>query len=108
MLYLTDIAAEKVKDLIEQKKESNYLGIRIGLKSGGCGGNTYKFEYATSKKDSDEEFSDKGINIFVDKKAMLFLIGTTIDYVENDFSGGFIFINPNAKKTCGCNKSFSA
>jgi iron-sulfur cluster assembly protein len=105
-MSLTDIAAEQVKILL-MKREKPSFGIRIGVKSGGCSGFTYYVEYADSKNTFDEIIEDKGIIILIDPKAVMYLIGTQMDYFDSDFKSGFVFVNPNEKGQCGCGKSFN-
>jgi iron-sulfur cluster assembly protein len=107
MITLTPSAAEQVKALIAQAPEGQpVLGLRIGVQSGGCSGMSYFMEYAVDKNPAEEVIEDKGVKIFVDAKAMLYLIGTEMDYNESDFEAGFTFRNPNETGRCGCGKSF--
>ena len=107
IVTITRNAVKKIKSLLKEKGEENYLGIRIGIKSGGCSGLSYFLEYSDGKRKFDEIVEDKGIKIIIDKKAILYLLGSKIDYVEEKFKSGFIFTNPNEKSQCGCGKSFS-
>src|SRR3989304_6782739 len=96
MITLTQSAAEQVKALIAQAPEGQpVLGLRIGVQSGGCSGMSYFMEYAVEKQPLDEVGEDKGVKIFVDSKAMLYLIGTEMDYNDGEFESGFTFRNPN-------------
>lgn len=105
ILEISDAAAERVKDLLAQRgKES--LGIRVGVKKGGCSGLAYTIEYADDIKKFEEVVEDKGIKLFIDPKAVMYLIGTEMDYVEEKFKSGFSFVNPNEKGRCGCGESF--
>ncbi|MBI3441077.1 MAG: iron-sulfur cluster assembly accessory protein [Proteobacteria bacterium] len=107
MISLTQSAAEQVKALLAQApKDQPVLGLRIGVQPGGCSGMSYFIEYAIEKNAMEEVVEDRGVKIFVDSRAMLYLIGTEMDYNEGEFESGFIFKNPNEKGHCGCGKSF--
>ncbi len=107
IMSLTEAAASQVKLLLDQRGEES-LGIRIGVRSGGCSGFKYEVEYADEKNKYDEEINDKGVTIFIDPKALMYLIGTQMDYIEEEFKSGFVFTNPNETGKCGCGSSFSA
>ena len=108
MITLTPVAAQEVKRLIEKEQKSN-LGLRIGVKGGGCSGMSYvlAIEEATPKQ-YDTVFEQEGIKVLIDAKSHLYLDGTTIDYKNSLMGGGFEFGNPLAKKSCGCGHSFSS
>ena len=107
MITLTPSATQQVKKLIEQEQKPN-LGLRIGVKGGGCSGMTYVLSIdEASPKQYDSVFEQDGIKVIVDAKSQLYLDGTTIDYKGNLMGGGFEFQNPLAKKSCGCGTSFS-
>jgi iron-sulfur cluster assembly protein len=107
MIYISD----KAKDYVEYlKKKENYSDdycIRVAVKGGGCSGLMYDLSFDNQIKTSDEVFEDKGVKILVDKKSLLYLIGTTLDYSDGLNGKGFHFINPNASRTCGCGESFA-
>ena len=103
MITLTKSAAVKIKKLLENKEES---GIRAAIQGGGCSGFTYKLLF-DNEKDGDRVISDKGVQIYLDSKSFLYLMGTEIDFVDELNQSGFKFVNPNAKRTCGCGESFS-
>jgi len=103
MITLTESAAVKIKTLLTKKEET---GIRAAVRGGGCSGFTYKLEFA-NRNDNDRTINDKGVEIYVDSKSFLYLMGTQIDFVDELNQTGFKFINPNAKRTCGCGESFS-
>ena len=108
-MTLTDAAAERVKALMAKGREAGgegILGLRIGVKSRGCSGLSYFVEYAKEQKKFEEVVEDKGVKIFIDPAATMFLIGSEMDYVEDKFSTGFVFKNPNEKGRCGCGESF--
>jgi iron-sulfur cluster assembly protein len=106
IISITEKAAERVHFLLS-KREKSAFGIKVGVKSGGCSGLSYTFEYADEKGQFDEVVSVNGVNILVDPKAVMYLIGTTLDYVDEKVKSGFVFINPNEKASCGCGKSFT-
>jgi len=106
IMTLSDLAIDQIK-LLLAKRGKPVLGIRIGVKSGGCSGLSYFIEYADSKNQFDEIVEDKGVTVLVDPKALMYLIGTEMDYAETKFKAGFTFTNPNEKAKCGCGKSFS-
>ncbi len=106
ILEISDAAAERVKELLAARGKPS-LGVRVGVKSGGCNGLSYFVEYADEKNKFDEEISDKGVVILVDPKAVIYLLGSKMDYVEEDFKKGFAFVNPNQKGSCGCGESFN-
>jgi iron-sulfur cluster assembly protein len=104
-IKISDQAVSRIKELILQR-ERDTVGIRIGVKVGGCTGMAYTFEYADDSKTSDEIVNQDGINVLIDSKALLYILGTTLDYFEKDLESGFVFINPNEKGRCGCGESF--
>ena len=105
MITLTDIAAERARALME-KSDKPVVGLRVGVKSRGCSGLSYFVEYAEEQKKFEDVVEDKGIKIFIDPTAVMFLIGSEMDYVEEQFQTGFVFKNPNEKGRCGCGESF--
>ena len=106
IITITDKAAERVKYLIK-KGDNNVLGLRIGVKSSGCSGFKYSVEYAVEAKEFEETISSKGVTIFIDPAAVMFLVGSEMDWNESKFSSGFEFKNPNETARCGCGESFS-
>jgi iron-sulfur cluster assembly protein len=104
VVTLTDRAAERVKAIMD-KAEKPYVGLRVGVKNGGCAGSEYIFEYAEAANPLDEVVEDKGVKILVDPKAVLFLIGTEIDYETSRLAAKFTFNNPNQTDACGCGES---
>ncbi len=103
MISLTELAANKIKNLLLKKEQT---GIRAAVQGGGCSGFTYKLEFANRNPD-DRVLESHGVNIYVDAKSYLYLMGTQIDFIDELNQSGFKFINPNAKRTCGCGESFS-
>jgi len=105
LITLTDAAAERVRALIA-KADKPVLGLRVGVKSQGCSGLSYVVEYAQERGKFEDVIEDKGVKIFIEPKAVMFLLGSQMDYVEDKFTSGFTFTNPNEKGRCGCGESF--
>lgn len=106
MITVTESAALKVKSLIEESGfETPFL--RVGVKGGGCSGLAYDLSFDTELKDGDELFENNGVKILVDRKSLLYLLGTELDYTDGLNGKGFQFINPQASRTCGCGESFA-
>ena len=105
VIKLSDNAAERIK-LIMSKAESSAIGVRVGVKSGGCAGMTYVMEYAKEIKPDEEIIEDKGVKVLIDPKALIYLLGTEMDFKQEKFSSQFIFKNPNENERCGCGVSF--
>jgi iron-sulfur cluster assembly protein len=104
VMRLTDAAAARIKDVMA-RAVSPVAGVRVGVKNGGCAGMEYTMEYAEAVKATDEVVEDKGVKIMVDPKAVLFLLGTEMDYKTEKLSAQFIFNNPNQTSACGCGES---
>ena len=104
VVTLTDRAAERVREIMG-KAEKPYAGLRVGVKNGGCAGQEYILEYAADANPLDEVVEDKGVTILVEPKAVLFLIGSEIDYEVSKLSAKFVFHNPNETDACGCGES---
>jgi iron-sulfur cluster assembly protein len=104
VMRLTDAAATRIKDVMARADKS-VAGVRVGVKNGGCAGQEYTMEYADAIKPTDEVVEDKGVKILVDPKAVLFLLGTEMDYKTEKLSAQFIFNNPNQTSACGCGES---
>jgi len=105
VITLTDAAAERVKTLVS-RSEAPVSGLRVGISTRGCSGMSYTVEYAKEQKQFEEIIEDKGVRIFIDPAAVMFLIGSEMDWVEDKFQNGFVFRNPNEKGRCGCGESF--
>jgi iron-sulfur cluster assembly protein len=101
---LTDAAAERVREIMANA-EKDYVGLRVGVKNGGCAGQEYTFAYAEEVDPLDEVVEDKGVTILIESKAILFLIGSEIDYETSKLSSKFVFRNPNQTDACGCGES---
>jgi len=104
VVRLIDAAAERVQSIMN-RAEKPYAGLRVGVKNGGCAGQEYVLEYADTANPLDEVVEDKGVRILIDPKAVLFLIGTTIDYETTRLASKFVFRNPNETDACGCGES---
>ena len=104
VVTLTDRAAERVKEIMA-KAEQPYMGLRVGVKNGGCAGQEYVLAYAEAPDPLDEVIEDKGVTILVEPKAVLFLIGSEIDYETTRLASKFVFHNPNETDACGCGES---
>jgi iron-sulfur cluster assembly protein len=104
VVTLSDAAATRVREIMD-KAEKPYAGLRVGVKNGGCAGQEYVLEYAEAAAPLDEVVEDKGVTILVEPKAVLFLIGTEIDYEVSRLSSKFVFRNPNETDACGCGES---
>jgi iron-sulfur cluster assembly protein len=104
VIRLTDAAAERIK-YVMANAASEIIGVRVGVKNGGCAGMTYTMEYAEKVAPADELVEDKGVRVLVDPKAVLFLLGTEMDYKADKLSAQFVFNNPNQTSACGCGES---
>jgi iron-sulfur cluster assembly protein len=105
MITVTDAAAKRVRQLMA-RSEKPVLGLRVGVKARGCSGMSYVVEYADEQRKFEDVVESKGIKIFIDPTAVMFLIGSEMDYIEDKFQTGFVFTNPNEKGRCGCGESF--
>jgi len=105
VISLSDNAAARIKEIMS-KAEKGLVGLRVGVKSGGCAGMSYIMEYTKEVKPNDEVIEDKGVKLFVDPGAIMYLLGTEMDYKKEQFSSSFIFKNPNETERCGCGESF--
>ena len=104
VLTLSDAAANRVQEIIE-KADRPIAGVRVGVKNGGCAGMSYTLEYAEGAKPGEDVVEDKGVKVFVDPKAVLFLLGTEMDYEKTKLAAQFVFKNPNQTSACGCGES---
>jgi iron-sulfur cluster assembly protein len=104
---MTPVAVNRVKELMTtQKLDSAFL--RMGVRGGGCSGMTYDLQFDSELRKHDKQFEVDGVKVVVDVKSYLYLNGTTLDFVTQGLTGGFTFVNPNAKSSCGCGTSFTA
>ncbi len=107
MIQITDKAKEKLVQLKKEEGHPNDHNVRVAVQGGGCSGLMYQLDFDGEMTDDDKVFEDKGIKILVDKKSILYLLGTTLDFSDGLNGKGFQFINPNASRTCGCGESFA-
>ena len=105
IIKLSDNAAKRIKEIMS-KAENTAIGVRVGVKSGGCAGMSYMMEYAKEAKKNEEIIEDKGVKVFIDPNAVMYLLGTEMDYKKDKFSSQFVFKNPNETERCGCGESF--
>mgnify|MGYP001500814096 FL=1 len=105
VIKLSDKAANRIKEIMS-KADNKTIGVRVGVKSGGCAGMSYMMEYAKEAKKNEEVIEDKGVKVFIDANAVMYLLGTEMDYKIDKFSSQFVFKNPNETERCGCGESF--
>ena len=106
VVRLTEAAAERVREIMDGS-EKPVAGLRVGVKNGGCAGMSYTMEWADSVGPHDEIIEDKGVKVLIDPKAVMFLLGTEMDFKTDKLSSGFVFNNPNQTAACGCGESVS-
>ena len=105
IIKLSDNAASRIKEIMANA-EKDSLGVRVSVKSGGCAGMSYVMEYTKELNPNDEIIEDKGVKVFIDAGAVMYLLGTEMDYKTEEFSSSFVFKNPNETERCGCGESF--
>jgi|TARA_B110000444_G_scaffold108813_1_gene102750 iron-sulfur cluster assembly protein len=105
VIKLSENAAKRIKEIMS-KADNTTIGVRVGVQSGGCAGMSYIMEYAKEIKPSEEIIEDKGVKVLIDPNAIMYLLGTEMDYKKEKFSSQFIFKNPNETERCGCGESF--
>ena len=105
IIKLSDNAASRIKEIMTNA-EKDALGVRVSVKSGGCAGMSYVMEYLKEVNPNDEVIEDKGVRLFIDPAAVMYLLGTEMDYKKEEFSSSFVFNNPNETERCGCGESF--
>lgn len=105
LLTVTETAAKRIKEMLDKREQPSF-GIRIGVRAKGCTGLSYTLEFVDEKGPYDELIEAYGVKVLIDPKAVMFLIGSQMDYVEEKLSSGFVFKNPNEKGRCGCGESF--
>ena len=105
LITLSDNAASRIKEILSND-ETKSIGVRVGVKSGGCAGMSYIMEYAKEINSNDEIIEDKGVKVFIAPGAIMYLLGTEMDYKKEQFSSTFVFKNPNETERCGCGESF--
>ena len=105
VITLSDSAANRIKQIMSLDTNKS-IGVRVGVKSGGCAGMSYVMEYAKEVRKNEEVIEDKGVKVFIDPNAIMYLLGTEMDYKKEEFSSQFVFKNPNETERCGCGESF--
>ena len=105
VIKLSQNAVQRIKEIMS-KSEDTTIGVRVGVKSGGCAGMSYIMEYAKDVKPNEEIIEDNGVKVLIDPKAIMYLLGTEMDYKKENFSSQFVFKNPNETERCGCGESF--
>ena len=105
IISVSDNAANRIKEIMTSAQKSS-IGVRVGVKTGGCAGMSYVMEYTNEINPSDEIIEEKGVKIFIDSAAVMYLLGTEMDYKKQEFSSSFVFNNPNETERCGCGESF--
>ncbi len=105
IIKLSDNAATRIKEIMASAQKDS-IGVRIGVKAGGCAGMSYIMEYAKSTNPNDEVIEEKGVKLFIDAGAIMYLLGTEMDYKKEELSSSFVFKNPNETERCGCGESF--
>ena len=104
-IKLSENAANRIKEIMS-KADNSTIGVRVGVKSGGCAGMSYVMEYAKEINPNDEVIEQKGVKLFVDPGAVMYLLGTEMDFKKEELSSTFVFKNPNETERCGCGESF--
>ena len=108
MINVSDTAKNKIISLLQEEgKDIENAYIKVGVASGGCSGLSYKMDFVDAPEEGDKQFEDKGVRILVDKKSLLYLVGTTLEFSGGLNGKGFGFNNPNTNRTCGCGESFA-
>ena len=105
IITLSDNAAKRIKEIMSSA-DGNSVGVRVGVKSGGCAGMSYVMEYTKEVNPNDEMIEEKGVKVFIDPSAVMYLLGTEMDYKKEEFSSSFVFKNPNETERCGWGESF--
>ena len=105
IITLSDNAAARIKEIMSQDQQ-NSVGVRVGVKSGGCAGMSYIMEYTKEINPNDDVVEEKAVKVFIDSAAVIYLLGTEMDYKKDQFSSSFVFNNPNETERCGCGESF--
>ena len=105
VITLSEKAADRIKEIMSNDNNKS-IGVRVGVKSGGCAGMSYIMEYTQVANPNDEIIEEKGVKVFIDSSAIMYLLGTEMDYKKEEFSSNFVFKNPNETERCGCGESF--
>ena len=106
IISITDSAAERIKEILSSAEDNSIKGVRVSVVTGGCAGMSYEMNYIKEINPSDEVVEDRGVKVFIDPKAIMYLLGTSMDYKKDKFSSSFVFNNPNETERCGCGESF--
>jgi len=106
IITITDAAAVRIKEIMSNTADNDVRGVRVSVVTGGCAGMSYEMNYIKEKNSTDEVVEDKGVRVYIDPKAIMYLLGTSMDYRKNKFSSTFVFNNPNETERCGCGESF--
>ena len=106
IINISTSASERIREIISKANE-DAIGLRIAVKSGGCAGYSYDMDYVSEINPTDELVEHEGVKVFVDQAAIMFLLGSTMDFKKDKFKSGFTFVNPNETERCGCGESFS-
>ena len=105
IIKLSDNAASRIKEIMSDAQKDS-IGVRVSVKSGGCAGMSYVMEYLKRINPNDELIEDKGVKVYIDSAAVMYLLGTEMDYKKEELSSSFVFNNPNETERCGCGESF--
>ena len=106
IISITDSAAERIREILSSAEDNTIKGVRVSVVTGGCAGMSYEMNYIKEINSSDEVVEDRGVKVFIDPKAIMYLLGTSMDYKKDKFSSTFVFNNPNETERCGCGESF--
>jgi len=106
IITITDAAAERINEIMANTKDNDVSGVRVNVVTGGCAGMSYEMNYIKEKNPGDEVVEEKGVKVYIDPKAIMYLLATSMDYKKNKFSSTFVFNNPNETERCGCGESF--
>ena len=106
IISITDSAAERIREILSSAEDNSIKGVRVSVETGGCAGMSYEMNYIKEINSSDEVVEDRGVKVFIDPKAIMYLLGTSMDYKKDKFSSTFVFNNPNETERCGCGESF--
>ncbi len=107
IMTMTDGAANRVREIVANRADEAAKGVRVGIKKGGCAGMEYTVDLVTEPNPADDHITHNGADVWIDPAAMLYLLGTEMDFEVTKLRTGFVFNNPNAQRTCGCGESFS-
>ncbi len=106
LITITDNAAKRIRDIIATAKDNKVHGVRVSVVTGGCAGMSYEMNYVKESSVGDEVVEDKGVKVYIDPAAIMYLLGTSMDFKKDKFSSSFVFNNPNETERCGCGESF--